>query len=132
VNFCIPKKTGLYLALLMVPLCIDGVANLLGIWSTSGGMRSITGMLCGIPLPLFLFFIHASSIDLHPLYKVNLLNVIVPGILSLSFLLLLTFTQSFFIFYSLAVVAATGMLLIFLNMLITFFKIIFKMQFVFS
>jgi len=118
--------------LLMVPLCIDGVANLLGIWSTSGGIRSITGMLCGIPLPLFLFFIRASSVDLHPLYKVNLLNVIVPGILSLSFLLLLTFTQSFFIFYSLAVVAATGMLLIFLNMLITFFKIIFKMQFVFS
>ena len=119
--FSLDRKTGLLLIPFTIPLCIDGLANFSGIWSTPGGIRSITGILCGIVLPLFLILIRNSSVNPHLLHKITPLYIIVPLTMCSCFILLLIFTLSLFIFHAMAIIAAAGMMLFFLNMIMTLF-----------
>ena len=120
-HFLLDRKTGLLLVLFTIPLCIDGLANFTGLWSTSGEIRCVTGILCGIVLPLFLVLIRNSSVNAHLLHKINYIYIIVPLTLCSCFIFLFIFTPSYFIFHSMAIIAVTGMILFFLNMIITLF-----------
>jgi hypothetical protein len=122
--FSINKKTGFFLSLFILPWCIDGACNYFSLWSTPGAMRSVTGLLCGLPLPFLLGFIRNSSGDLQLVKKVNAAYFIIPTVFGSLLISFLVFTQSFFIFYALAFIAALGMLLFFSNMIRTFFQAI--------
>jgi hypothetical protein len=86
-------------------------------------MRSVTGMLCGVPLPLFLISIRNSLFEVSNMKKLSSVYITLPVIVSSLFILLLSHPPSYLIFYFLAIAAAMGMLAFFLNMLSTFFKI---------
>lgn len=122
--FSITKKTGIFLALFVLPWFIDGICNFFSLWSTSGALRSVSGMLCGIPLPLLLNFIQNNSGESRSWKKPGWVYFIIPIIPGSSFIFLLVFTQSFFIFYSLAIIATIAVLLFCLNMITIFFKVI--------
>ncbi|WP_147205549.1 DUF2085 domain-containing protein [Segetibacter aerophilus] len=119
INFFIDKKAGLILTLLILPLFVDGVANFFALWSTPPLVRSITGLLTGITLPLFLMFIQNAESEKHLLNGLNFLHVFVPLIISSAFIFLLTITTSLFIFHLLTVIVAIGFVLFFSNMIIT-------------
>ncbi len=40
--------------LLAVPLIVDGLANLLGLWNTPNMIRAVTGVCAAVPLALAL------------------------------------------------------------------------------
>src|SRR4051812_26686949 len=90
--FSIDTKTGFILALFIVPLFLDGVANFFALWSTPGLVRALTGTLAGLTLPLFLIFIQNFRINSPFSNKITVSYVIVPLIISSSFDLLLTVT----------------------------------------
>lgn len=119
--FSLDRKTALVLTSFTLPLCIDGLANLSGIWSTPGSLRAITGILCGTVLPLLLLLIRNSSIDPQQLHKINPLYLLVPLSISSCLVFLLSFPSSLFMFCTLALIAALGMVLFFLNMITALF-----------
>jgi hypothetical protein len=83
-------------------------------------VRSITGLLTGVTLPLFLIFIQNAEGKRHLLKRISFLNVFVPLMISSAFIFLLTIiTTSLFIFHVLIIVAATGFVLLFSNLVIT-------------
>jgi uncharacterized membrane protein len=47
-----PRRRALWLSFCMAPLWIDGWANLLGLWHTSGSLRYLTGLAEGLVIPL--------------------------------------------------------------------------------
>jgi len=47
-------RSAVALSLLIVPLFVDGWANLLGLWSSPGWVRALTGVGVGLVLPVFL------------------------------------------------------------------------------
>jgi len=49
-TFGLKKRVPRRAFLLVLPLAIDGTANLLGIWATSALLRSVTGILAAAPL----------------------------------------------------------------------------------
>ena len=125
-TFFLNKETALFLSMFIVPLYIDGFANHFYLWNTPGPLRSITGMLCGISLPLFLVSIRNNNIDLHHFKKINFFYFIIPVIIGSLFILSLVFMSSSFVFYTLIMLITSGMLLFFSNMLLTLIRLIAK------
>jgi uncharacterized membrane protein len=122
-HFSLDTRNSFFLTVLMFPLFIDGICNYFSVWSSIGTMRSVTGMLCGVPLPLFLISIRNSLFEVYNMKKLSSVYITLPVLISSLFILLLSHPPSYFIFCFLAIVAAMGMLAFFLNMLLTFFKI---------
>jgi len=125
-TFSLNKETALLLSMFIVPLYIDGFANHFYLWNTPGPLRSITGMLCGISLPLFLISIRNNNIDLHHFKKINFFCFIIPAIIGSLFILSLVLMSSSFVFYALVILTTSGMLLFFSNMLLALIKLIAK------
>jgi len=125
-TFFLNKETALFLSMFILPLYVDGFANHFCLWNTSGPLRSITGMLCGISLPLYLISIRNNDIDLYQLRKINFFCFVIPVIIGSLFILSLVFMSSFFVFYSLVILTTLGMLVFFSNMLFTLVRLIAK------
>ena len=53
-RFGLRWRTPMLLFLLVVPLLVDGAANLVNIWETAGILRSLTGAAAAVPLALSL------------------------------------------------------------------------------
>jgi len=121
-TFFLNKQTALLLLMFIVPLYVDGFADHFYIWNTPGPIRSITGMLCGISLPLFLFSI--NNVGLHAYKKINFFYFIIPVMIGSLFILSLAFISSFFVFYTLVIFTTLGMLLFFSNMLLALIRLI--------
>lgn len=47
-------RTGMAIFLLAVPLVVDGLANILGLWNTPNMIRAVTGACAAVPLALAL------------------------------------------------------------------------------
>jgi uncharacterized membrane protein len=101
------------LAVLLVPLMVDGWGNLLGWWSSPGWLRACTGLAAGVSLPLLLVPLlfpeptqerRSSSVS-------SILSLGWPAALGVTLLVLLTHPAWPVVFQGLAVVALAGTIL---------------------
>ncbi|SRR5712691_409359 len=107
-------RRGIALGAFLLPFLIDGWANTLHIWSTSGPIRALTGLTAGIALPILLVSIDAPRVagDVDPVR--TLLWAAGAGLL-LTGVLLRPGSPTAFV--GIAVVAAAGFVLLLLNLL---------------
>jgi uncharacterized membrane protein len=107
-------RRGTALAVLLLPLLIDGWGNTLHFWNTPGPLRALTGLTAGIALPMLLMSIDAPRTPQsgHPVRRV--LWAVGAGLLLVAELLR---PSSVLVFDGLAVVAAAGFVMLVANLL---------------
>ena len=102
-------RCAISISLLIVPLFVDGWANLLGVWSSPGWVRALTGVGVGLALPVFLLALAQRADTCSGVEKPALstpLALLPPAAMSLALLWLVTHPMHLVVFQVLAVAAA--------------------------
>ena len=107
-------RRGIALVVFLLPFLIDGWANTLHIWSTSGPIRALTGLTAGIALPQLLVSIDAPRVAPGGDLVRPVLWAAGAGLLLIGVLLR---PGSPTAFVAIAVVAAAGFVLLLVNLL---------------
>jgi len=105
-------RCAISISLLIVPLFIDGWANLIGLWSSPGWVRALTGIGVGLVLPLFLVPLargggESTSDVTRPIVS-SPLALLPPAITSVVLLWLVIHPVRLLIFQTLAVAASSA------------------------
>jgi uncharacterized membrane protein len=100
-------RCAVWISMLMVPLQVDGWANLIGLWSSAGWVRALTGVGVGLVLPLFLVPLAQrtglGTIDLGKPTLSTPVALLPPIVISLALLWLVVHPVRLWIFQGLAV-----------------------------
>jgi uncharacterized membrane protein len=105
-------RCALWISLLIVPLMVDGWANLMHLWSSAGWVRALTGVGVGLVLPLLLVPLAqrpglGTSDGLKPTVSTPL-ALLTPMAISVALLWLVDHPMRLWLFQTLAVVAASA------------------------
>jgi uncharacterized membrane protein len=103
-------RCAISISVLTMPLLVDGWANLIGLWSSAGWLRALTGVGVGLVLPLFLVPL-AQRTELGPIdvMKPTLSTpfaLLPPAVISLALLWLVVHPMRLWTFQALAVAAS--------------------------
>ena len=96
------------ISFLTVPLLVDGWANVLGLWSSPGWVRALTGVGVGLVLPVFLLPLAQRTVESHDTAAPALtapLALLPPAAVSLALLWLVVHPMRLVVFQVLAVIA---------------------------
>jgi len=111
------KKEIFLISLLFLPLMIDGLGNILNLWYSTPLIRSITGLLAGIFLATVLIpFLKFNRDKNNFVGHFNLNYYLDPFASGFLLIILLLFPGNKFIFNALNYLAASGLIIIFINL----------------
>jgi len=103
-------RCAVWISLLTVPLLVDGWANVLGLWSSPGWVRALTGVGVGLVLPLLLVPLAQragpGTIDLLKPTVSTPMALVPPIVISLALLWLVVHPMRLWIFQALAIAAS--------------------------
>ena len=103
-------RCALWISALTVPLMVDGWANLIGLWSSAGWVRALTGVGVGLVLPLFLVpLAQHAELGTNEVMKPSLstpLALLTPIVISFALLWMVAHPMRLWIFQVLAVTAS--------------------------
>lgn len=114
------KYQSYWLAVFMLPLCMDGVGISLGLWDSVGYIRTVTGVLVGISISLFLTFIRSNK-KTNPIITSTFFSLtFLPFMVSLGILLPYYWIPSWLLFNFYALLSVSGLLVFVIQFLKTF------------
>jgi uncharacterized membrane protein len=102
-------RCAISISFLVVPLFVDGWANLLGVWSSPGWVRALTGVGVGLVLPVFLLPLAQRADKCSGVEEPALstpLALLPPTAMSLALLWLVVHPMRLVVFQVLAVAAS--------------------------
>jgi uncharacterized membrane protein len=105
-------RYALGISMLTVPLMVDGLANAIGLWSSPGLVRALTGAGVGLVLPLLLVpLAQCQAPAPAPVLQATLktpLRILPPAVISVALLWLLAHPMQSWIFHWLAAAASAA------------------------